>query len=211
LKIPPGIGLLLVGSGLYWVLAGPLIGWFSVLNPTQVHLSQTGITLVLVTGIACLVIGFWIIPVDLEELAKLFFRNDGWIFTIPIALVVADIYLTLIGLSQGSWELNQFVSSVVQIGSWAVVPFVVSYMALSEGLALAMLSVGKWLFGVARTSRYVPFALVCGAASFGPVSNAELLAFPRADSGSYSIGITIGMITLSAGIYFHFRRTRIRD
>ncbi|TMI13091.1 hypothetical protein E6H33_10285 [Candidatus Bathyarchaeota archaeon] len=211
MKIPPGIGLLLVGSGLYWVLAGPLIGWFSVLNPTQVHLSQTGITLVLVTGIACLVIGFWIIPVDLEELAKLFFRNDGWIFTIPIALVVADIYLTLIGLSQGSWELNQFVSSVVQIGSWAVVPFVVSYMALSEGLALAMLSVGKWLFGVARTSRYVPFALVCGAASFGPVSNAELLAFPRADSGSYSIGITIGMITLSAGIYFHFRRTRIRD
>ncbi len=211
MKIPPGIGLLLVGSGLYWVLAGPLIGWFSVLNPTQVHLSQTGITLVLVTGIACLVIGFWIIPVDLEELAKLFFRNDGWIFTIPIALVVADIYLTLIGLSQGSWELNQFVSSVVQIGSWAVVPFVVSYMALSEGLALAMLSVGKWLFGVARTSRYMPFALVCGAASFGPVSNAELLTFPRADSGSYSIGITIGMITLSAGIYFHFRRTRIRD
>ena len=211
MKIPPGTGLLLVGSGLYWVLASPLIGWFSVLNPTQVHLSQTGITLVLVTGIACLVIGFWIIPVDLEELAKLFFRNDGWIFTIPIALVVADIYLTLIGLSQGSWELNQFVSSVVQIGSWAVVPFVVSYMALSEGLALAMLSVGKWLFGVARTSRYVPFALVCGAASFGPVSNAELLAFPRADSGSYSIGITIGMITLSAGIYLHFRRTRMRD
>jgi len=211
LKIPPGLGLLLVGSGLYWVLAGPLIGWFSVLNPTQVHLSQTGITLVLVTGIACLVIGFWIIPTDLEELAKLFFRNDGWIFTIPIALVVADIYLTLIGLSQGSWELNQFVSSVVQIGSWAVVPFIVSYMALSEGLALAMLSVGKWLFGIARPSKYMPFALICGAASFGPISNAELLAFPRADSGSYSIGITIGMITLSAGIYFHFRRTRLRD
>ena len=211
MKIPPGLGLLLVGSGLYWVLAGPLIGWFSVLNPTQVHLSQTGITLVLVTGIACLVIGFWIIPTDLEELAKLFFRNDGWIFTIPIALVVADIYLTLIGLSQGSWELNQFVSSVVQIGSWAVVPFIVSYMALSEGLALAMLSVGKWLFGIARPSKYMPFALICGAASFGPISNAELLAFPRADSGSYSIGITIGMITLSAGIYFHFRRTRMRD
>ncbi len=211
MKIPPGIGLLLVGSGLYWVLAGPLIGWFSVLNPEQVHLSQMGITLVLVAGIACLVLGFWIIPIDFEELAKLFFRNDGWIFTIPIALVVADIYLTLIGLSQGNWEQNQFVSSVVQIGSWAVVPFVVSYMALSEGLALAMLSVGKWLFGVARPSKYMPFALICGAASFGPVSNAELLAFPGADSGSYSIGITIGMITLSAGIYFHFRRTRMRD
>jgi hypothetical protein len=84
-------------------------------------------------------------------------------------------------------------------------------MALSEGLALAMLSLGKWLFGVARPSKYMPFALICGAASFGPISNAELLAFPRADPGSYSIGITIGMITLSAGIYVHFRRTRMRD
>ncbi len=211
MKIPPGIGLLLVGSGLYWVLAGPLIGWFSVLNPEQVHLSQMGITLVLVAGIACLVLGFWIIPIDFEELAKLFFRNDGWIFTIPIGLVVADIYLTLIGLSQGNWELNQFVSSVVQIGSWAVVPFVVSYMALSEGLALAMLSVGKWLFGVARPSRYMPFALICGAASFGPVSNAELLAFPRAGSANYFVGVTIGMITLSVGIFLHFRRMRVRD
>jgi len=82
---------------------------------------------------------------------------------------------------------------------------------LSEGLALAMLGVGKWLFGVARPSKYMPFALICGAASFGPISNGELLAFPGADSGSYSIGITIGMITLSAGIYLHFRRTRMRD
>jgi hypothetical protein len=208
LKIPPGPGLLLIGSGLYWVLSGPLIGWFSVLNPAQIHLSQTGITLILVTGIACLVVGFWIIPTDFEELSKLFSRNDGWIFIIPIALVVADIYLTLIGLSQGDWELNPFVASAVQIGPWAVVPFVVSYMALSEGLALAMLTVGKWLFGVARTSEYMPFALICGAASFGPISNAELLAFPGAGSGNYSVGITIGMITLSVGIYLHFRRMR---
>src|SRR5712692_5607083 len=165
--------------------------------------------MVLVTGIACLVLGFWIISTDFEELSKLFFRNDGWIFTIPIALVVADIYLTLYGLSQGAWELNPFVSSAVLIGPWAVVPFVVSYLALSEGLALAMLSVGKWLFGVARPSEYMPFALICGAASFGPISNAELLAFPGADSGIYSIGITIGMITLSAGTYFHFRKRRM--
>ncbi len=206
MRIPPGIGLLLVGSGLYWVLAGPLIGWFSVLNPTQIHLSQVGTTLVLVTGIGCLVLGFWIIPTDFEELSKLFFRNDGWIFTIPIALVVADIYLTLIGLSQGNWELNPFVSSAVQIGPWAVVPFVVSYMALSEGLALAMLSIGKWLFGLARVSRFVPFALICGAASFGPVSNTELLAFPGAGSSFYLVGISIGMAGLSVGIYLHFKR-----
>ena len=213
MKIPQGTGLLLVGSGLYWVLASPLIGWFSVLNSGQVHLSQLGITLVLVTGIACLVLGFWIISTDFEELSKLFLRNDGWIFIIPIALVVADIYLTLIGLSQGAWEQNPFVASAVLIGPWAVVPFVVSYMALSEGLALAMLSVGKWLFGVARPSKYMPFALICGAASFGPISNAELLAFPNSGLGNYwgnySIGLIIGMITLSAGIYFHFRKTKV--
>jgi hypothetical protein len=86
-------------------------------------------------------------------------------------------------------------------------------MALSEGLALAMLSLGKWLFGVARPSKYMPFALICGAASFGPISNAELLAFPNSGSGNYwgnySIGIIIGMITLSVGIYYHFRRMKV--
>src|SRR5437879_12654314 len=152
-----------------------------------------GLTLVLVTGIACLVVGLWIIPTDFQELYKLFSRNDGWIFTIPIALVVADIYLTLIGLSEGNWELNPFVASAVQIGPWAVVPFVVSYLALSEGLALGMLSVGKWLFGVARPSRFMPFALICGAASFGPVSNTELLAFPGAGPADYFVGIVIKM------------------
>jgi hypothetical protein len=204
LKIPPGTGLLLVGSGLYWVLSGPLIGWFSVLNPTQIHLSQLGLTLILITGIACLIFGLWIIPTDLEELSKLVSRSDGWIFIIPIALVVADIYLTLIGLSQGNWELNPFVASAVQIGPWAVVPFVVSYVALSEGLALWMLSVGRWLFGVAPPSRFMPFALVCGAASFGPLSNLVLLVLPGVSTASYLLGI-VGMIGLSTGIYRHFR------
>jgi hypothetical protein len=208
LKIPPGAGLLLAGSGIYWVLAGPLIGWFSVLNPGQIHLSQLGITLVVATGVACLVLGFWISPTDFEELSQLFFRNDGWIFTIPIGLVVADIYLTLIGLSQGNWELNPFVASAVQIGPWAVIPFIISYIALSEGLALWMLSTGKWLFGVTRPSRFMPFALTCGAASFGPVSNSELLAFPAAGPGDYFVGIIIGMVGLSAAIYLHFRRLK---
>ena len=194
------------GSGLYWVLSGPLIGWFSVLNPTEINLSQIGLTLVLITGIVCLVVGLWIIPTDLQELYDLFSRNDGWVFTIPIALVVADIYLTLIGLSAGNWELNPFVASAVQIGPWAVVPFVASYLALSEGLALGMLSVGKWLFGVVRPSRFMPFALICGAASFGPLSNAELLAFPGAGSGASIVGIVLGVVALTVGIYVHFRK-----
>ncbi len=206
MKIPPGTGLLLVGSGLYWVLSGPLIGWFSVLNPAQISLSQMGLTLVLITGIACLVLGLWIIPIDLEQLSKLFSRSDGWIFTIPIGLVVADIYLTLVGLSKGNWELNPFVASAVQIGPWAVVPFVVSYMALSEGLALWMLSIGKWLFGVVQQSRFMPFALTCGVASFGPVSNSMLLIFPGAGSVSYSAGTMVVIVALSAGVYLHFKR-----
>src|SRR5438552_5829844 len=185
------------GSGLYWVLSGPLIGWFSVLNPTEVHLSQIGLTLIRITGIASLVVGLWIIPTDLQELYNIFARNDAWIFTIPIGLAVADIYLTLIGLSEGNWELNPFVASAVQIGPWAVVPFVVSYIALSEGLALGMLSVGKWLFGVVRPSRFMPFALICGAASFGPLSNAELLAFPGASSGAAIVGVVVGVVTLT--------------
>ena len=198
------------GSGLYWVLSGPLIGWFSVLNPTQIHLSQMGLTLILITGIACLVVGLWIIPTDFQELYKLFSRNDGWIFTIPIGLVVADIYLTLIGLSAGNWELNPFFASAVQIGPWAVVPFVVSYLALSEGLALGMLSVGKWLFGVVRPSKFMPFALTCGAASFGPLSNMELLAFPGAGSGASIVGVVVGVVTLTVGIYMHFERVQLR-
>jgi len=209
LKTPPGTGLLFAGSGLYWVLSGPLIGWFSVLNPTQIQLSQIGLTLILITGIACLVVGLWIIPTDLQELYKLFSRNDGWIFTIPIVLVAADIYLTLIGLSAGNWELNPFVASAVQIGPWAVVPFVVSYIALSEGLALGMLSVGKWLFGTVRPSRFMPFAITCGAASFGPLSNAELVAFPGAGPGASFVGMVLGVSTLTVGIYAHFRKAEL--
>lgn len=163
-----------------------------------------GLTLILITGIAFLVIGLWIIPTDLQKLHWLFSRDDGWMFTIPIALVVADIYLTMVGLSAGNGELNPFVASAIQIGPWAVVPFVISYIALSEGLALGMLGVGRSLFGAMRPSSFMPFAFVCGAASFGPLSNLGLLILPGISSLSYFLGI-IGMGGLSAGIYQHFR------
>ena len=205
MKIPVGSGLLLIGSGLYWVLAGPLIGWFSVLNPLEIQLSQIGLTMILVTGVCCLVLGLWIIPSDLASLYELFSRSDGWIFTVPIALAVVDIFLTLIGLSQGNWELNPYVASAVQIGPWAVVPFLASYIALSEGLALWMISLGKALFTPSTALSSLPFVLVCGAASFGPISNLILLATPAFSELSYPIGaaVTIG---LSLGLYQHFRR-----
>ena len=203
MKVPPGSGLLLLGSGLYWVLAGPLIGWFSVLNPLQIRLSQLGLTMILVIGICCLVLGLWIIPNDLASLYRLFSRSDGWIFTVPIILAVTDIFLTLIGLAKGNWELNPYVSSAIQIGPWAVVPFVASYLTLSEGLAVWMLSLGKSLFTSSKSLSSLPFALVCGAASFGPISNVILLAVPALSNVSYAFGTT-AMIGLSLGIYRHF-------
>ena len=124
---------------------------------------------------------------------------------IPIALVVADILLTMIGLSKGNWELNPYVASAVKVGPWAVVPFVASYIALSEGLALSMLSIGKWLFTSSKPMSFMPFALVCGAASFGPLSNTILLVTPELGTLSYAFGIT-GVIGLSLGIYRHFRK-----
>ena len=196
---------------MYWVLAGPLIGWFSVLNPLQIQLSQLGLTMILVTGICCLVLGIWNIPIDLASVYELFSRDDGWIFTVPIILAVTDIFLTLIGLAKGNWELNPYVASAIQIGPWAVVPFLVSYMALSEGLALVVLSVGRKLSGADRTLGYMPFALVCGAASIGPANNIELLISVNADPTSFVVAMIIGMMALSGGIFWHFRRIHSRS
>ncbi len=195
----------MVGSGLYWVLAGPLIGWFSVLIPAQIQLSEPGLRLILATGIACLALGCWVMPADLQRAQHLFSRTDGWIFTLPIILVVADLYLTLLGLSKGNWELNPYVASAVAVGPWAIIPFTISYLALSEGLALLMLTIGQWLFGEKDTLRFMPYSLVCGAASFGPISNSALLFNPAMGIPPYILGVA-GLATLATGIYIHFIR-----
>ncbi len=202
--------MILAGSGLYWILSSQLISSFTVLAPEAFDSTSFGTTLILTVGVISTDIGFWIIHVDFDELARLFARRDGWVFTIPIALVAFDVYLTLLGLSYGSnvMELNPFVASAVQIGATAIVPFVLSYMALSEGLALAMLSFGRWLFGTSGPSRFLPFAFICGAASFGPVSNLALVAFPSAGALGYSLGV-IGMAGVSAGLYMHFKKLRL--
>lgn len=166
-----------------------------------------GLTLILITGILCLVMGIWIIPKDLRKVQALFSRRDGWIFTIPVVLAVADVYLTLLGLSRGSRELNPYVSSAVQIGPWAVVPFLVAYIALSEGLAVAILTVGSWMFGTDRALRYIPFALVCGAASVGPLNNILFLTSLAAAPMIYFVALVIGVIAMPVGIFLHFGRT----
>src|SRR5690348_18403285 len=137
-RIPPGASLLLIGSGLYWILSSQLISSFTVLTPGLFQADALGASLIMIVGIISATIGLWIIRVDVEELRGLFARPDGWIFTVPLALVAADMYLTLIVLSTNSQivELNPFVSSAIAIGATALVPFIISYLSLSHGLGL---------------------------------------------------------------------------
>src|SRR5256712_4245288 len=187
-RIPPGASLLLIGSGLYWILSSQLISSFTVLTPGLFQADQLGGSLITVVGVVSATVGLWIVKVDFDELRALFSRSDGWIFTVPLALVAADVYLTLIVLSTDSQivELNPFVSSAIGIGASALIPFIVSYLALSQGLGLIMLRVGSYLFGPVKSYRYLPFVLICGAAAFGPASNRVLFLNRNAGVGAYS-------------------------
>lgn len=172
LKPLAGSGLLLTGSGIYWILSSQLIASFTVLMPELFRGTTTGTTLVLVTGIFASTIGLWTINVDVDELSALFLQKDGWVFTIPLILVSLDVQLTIFGLTYGTGivELNPFVSAAVQRGTGVLTAFVIAYMALSEGVALLAVTAGRFLFG-RRPARFLPYSLICGAASFGPLSN----------------------------------------
>ena len=116
--------------------------------------------------------GLWIIEVDLVEFKRVVSANIGGVFIMPLAFAASDIYSTLISLSlnPGIVEVNPFVAAAIQYGTMAIVPFMISYFALSQGLTLMMLKTGQWLFTDSR-ARFLPFALVCGASAFGPFSN----------------------------------------
>jgi hypothetical protein len=189
-RIPPGASLLLIGSGLYWILSSQLISSFTVLTPGLFQGDELGGSLIAIVGIISAILGLWIVNVDFDELRSLFSRSDGWIFTVPLALVAADMYLTLIALSTNSQvvELNPFVSSAIGIGASALMPFIISYLALSQGLGLLMLRVGSYLFGPLKSYRYLPFVLICGAAGFGPASNLVLFLDTNAGVAAYPIG-----------------------
>jgi len=158
--------------------------------------------LITVVGVVSATVGLWIVKVDFDELRALFSRRDGWIFTVPLALVAADVYLTLIVLSTNSQivELNPFVSSAIAIGTAALVPFIVSYLALSQGLGLFMLRVGAYLFGSLKSYRYLPFVSICGVAAFGPASNLVLLLDPTAGLVAYLLG-ALGCVMLSIFLF----------
>jgi hypothetical protein len=201
-RIPPGASLLLIGSGLYWILSSQLISSFTVLTPGLFQADELAASLITIVGIISATVGLWIVKVDVEELRGLFARRDGWIFTVPLALVAADLYLTLIVLSTNSQivELNPFVSSAIAIGATALVPFIISYLALSQGLGLFMLRIGSYLFGPSKSFRYLPFVSVCGAAAFGPASNLVLLVDPNAGLAAYFLG-AIGCALLSVTLF----------
>src|SRR5207245_8695258 len=114
-RIPPGASLLLIGSGLYWILSSQLISSFTVLTPELFQADSLGASLITVVGIISATVGLWIVKVDFDELRSLFSRSDGWIFTVPLALVAADVYLTLIVISTTSQfvYLHYFVSSTM--------------------------------------------------------------------------------------------------
>src|SRR5207245_8212062 len=189
-RIPSGASLLLIGSGLYWILSSQLISSFTVLTPGFFQTNELGTSFITIIGIVSATVGLWIVRVDFDELRALFSRRDGWIFTVPLGLVAADVYLTLIVLSTNSQivELNPFVSSAIGIGASALIPFIVSYLALSQGLGLFMLRVGSYLFGPLKSSRYLPFVLICGAAGFGPASNLVLFLDPNVGVAADVIG-----------------------
>lgn len=179
MRTPPGIGLLLIGSGIYWLLSSQLISSFTVFFPGLFQSLPSGQLAIKAIGTLSLAIGLWIIRTDLDEFGRLTNARMGVVYVLPIALVSLDLYSTLVNLSQSShvMELNPFVASAIQYGSEAVFPFLISYLALSQGLALLMLRTGKWLFGNISSLRNLPFVLICGASSFGPFTNLLGMAF----------------------------------
>jgi hypothetical protein len=169
----PGLSLLLIGSGLYWLLSSQLISSFTVLAPGLFQSMTSGTTVITVLGIVSVTAGLWIVDFDFSEVKRLASANDGWVFVVPVAFAALDIYSTLINLStnQRTVELNPFVAAAVQYGPIAVFPFVISYFALSQGLALFMLRIGRWLFTESGKASLLPFSIVCGVSAFGPSSN----------------------------------------
>ncbi len=208
-RIPPGASLLLIGSGLYWILSSQLVSSFTVLTPGLFEADALGGSLITVVGIICAVMGLWIVRVDVDEFRGLVARRDGWIFATPLALASSDVFLTLVVLSTSSQiiELNPFVSSAIGIGAIAVIPFIVSYLALSQGLGLFMLRLGSYLFGSSKSYKYLPFVLICGAASFGPASNLVLALDPNAGLAAYFLG-ALGCCAVSIFLFTHIETWR---
>jgi hypothetical protein len=164
---------MLIGSGLYWLLSSQLISSFTVLAPYLFQSMALGNAVITMVGIISVSAGLWTLDFDIAEIKRLFSSRNGWVFVVPIVFAASDIYSTLISLSINprTVELNPFVVAAIQCGPFAIVPFMISYFSLSQGLALLMLRTGRWLFTESSNASFLPFALVCGVSAFGPFSN----------------------------------------
>jgi hypothetical protein len=202
LRPVPGTGLLFLGSGLYWILSSRLISSFTVLSPGLFQSSPFDQTLITTVGVISTAIGLWTIDNDLTLFSRLTMKAKGYLYTIPIVLVNLDIYSTVLSLSLNSQvtELNPFVASTIQYGSVALVPFLISYLALSQGLALLMIGTGTRLFGKYSSNKFLPFAIICGVSSFGPLSNFTGILLGFGTSLSYVLGV-LGSIVLAALVF----------
>jgi hypothetical protein len=198
MKSIPGTSLLLLGSGLYWILSSRLISSFSVLTPGLFQSSPFYQNLITTAGVISATVGLWTIENDLTLFSRLATKSNGYLYAIPIMLVSLDIYSTVISLSSNSQvtELNPFVASAIQYGSVALIPFLVSYLALSQGVALLMISTGTRLFGAHSANRFLPFTMICGVSSFGPFSNIMGILIGLGTSLSYVLGAA-GSIVLA--------------
>jgi len=201
LRLPSGSGLLMVGSGIYWILSSQLIASFTVLTPEVFSSSPAGTTLVLVVGTLASALGLWIVEDDLNQLVALVNRWDGWLYLIPLLLSSMDLAVTLIGLSSSRnvVELNPLVALAVQGGPSIFAAFAISYMTLSAGLTLLMLQTGRILFPL-RSWRFLSLAIICGVGSFGLLNNLLVLAVPGLQGFSL-FGSGVGAFLL-AGLMF---------
>lgn len=209
LRFPGGIALVIAGSGLYWVLSSQLIASFTVLAPEALRTVSYGTTLVLVVGVFSTAVGLWIIPRDLEELWRLLNESKGWLFSIPTILVSMDLFLTVIGLAPNSKiiELNPFVYSAVAAGTVVLISFIISYIALSQGIGLFMLDLGSRFFGTRSSVATLPYSAICGVASIGPLSNLVLVFSPSSGLGAY-LASSVGAFLLSALVFSELRNDK---
>lgn len=198
MKLIPGTSLLLLGSGLYWILSSRLISSFTVLSPGIFQSSPFDQNLITTVGVISAAVGLWTIDNDLTLFSRLAMKVNGHLYTIPILFVNLDICSTVFSLSLNSQatELNPFVASAIQYGSIALVPFLVSYLALSQGVALLMIATGTSLFGTHSANRFLPFTIICAVSSFGPFSNIAGILIGFGTSLSYALG-AIGSIILA--------------
>lgn len=210
MRLPSGVSFLLIGSGLYWLLSSQLISSFTVLLPGLFNSSSPSGDPVTLIGIVSIITGLWTFNIDADKIRSLANSHIGVVYVIPIVSAALDLYSTLVSLSSQSQtvELNPFVASAIQFGPVALVPFFISYLFLSQGLGLLMISLGTVL-GRESSGRFLPYALICGISAFGPISNFSGLGIGYASVLAYMVGVS-GSAILAAVIYKTLSATALK-